>query len=137
MQASHPSAPGGTDPLTVDAVPVPEPAGDERLGRVHAVGGNPLDRPIWHDGLPAVRDDPRPWLPGRDVSGIVGSVGASVAEVDPGDAGYGVVRLPGAGATVAESATMQADEGCSRPASRAHVQAAGVPMAGQTALHAG
>jgi NADPH:quinone reductase-like Zn-dependent oxidoreductase len=128
MRAIRLSELGSTDALTVETVPRPEPDGDELLVRVHAAGVNPLDWLICRGTLPELLDEPLPWIPGWDVSGTVESVGSDVAEFDPGDAVYGMVRLPGAGGTFAEFTTMQVDEVCPKPPSLSHVEAAGVPM---------
>lgn len=136
MQAIQLSELGSTDALTVEDIPRPEPDDNELLVRVHAAGVNPLDWLICRDILPGLLDEPLPWIPGWDVSGIVESVGPDVAAFESGDPVYGMVRLPGAGGTFAEYTTMEANEVSSKPSSLSHVEAAGVPMAGQTAFHA-
>lgn len=126
----------GTDALTQVDVPRPEPDSDELLVRVQAAGVNPLDWLINRGIITELRDEPCPWIPGWDVSGVVESVGADVAGFEPGDAVWGMVRLPGAGGTFAEYITMTADEVTPKPSTLSHVEAASVPMAGQTAFHA-
>ncbi|SER36515.1 NADP-dependent oxidoreductase [Natrinema salaciae] len=124
------------DALVYEDVPRPEPNSDELLVRVHAAGVNPLDWLICRGALPEVRDEPLPWIPGWDLSGVVVSVGDDVTAFERGDAVCGMVRPPGAGGTFAEYATMSTAEVTAKPASLSHTDAAGVPMAGQTAFHA-
>ncbi|AXG12019.1 NADP-dependent oxidoreductase [Haloplanus rubicundus] len=126
----------GTDALTYESVPRPKPDNDELLVRVHAAGVNPLDWLICRGILPELRDEPLPWIPGWELSGVVESVGADVTEFEPEDAVCGMVRLPGAGGTFAEFTTMTVDEVTAKPPSLSHTEAAGLPMAGQTAFHA-
>lgn len=136
MKAIRLSEPDGTDALTYEDVPRPEPDDDELLVRVRAAGVNPLDWLVCRGGLPELRDEPLPWTPGWDLSGVVETVGTDVTEFEPGDTVCGMVRLPGAGGTFAEYATVTAEEVTAKPPSLTHTDAAGVPMAGQTAYHA-
>ena len=126
----------GLDALSVEDVPRPEPGSEELLVRVHAAGVNPLDWLVCRDVLPHLLDESLPWIPGWDLSGIVESTGAAVTDFEQGDAVYGMVRLPGAGGAFAEYATVSTEEVAPKPADLSHVEAAGVPMVGQTAYHA-
>lgn len=126
----------GSDALTYENAPRPAPDSDELLVRVYAAGVNPLDWLVCRGLFPDVRDEPLPWTPGWDVSGVVASVGGNVTGVEPGDAVCGMVRLPGAGGTFAEYTTMTVDEVTAKPSSLSHIEAAGLPMAGQTAFYA-
>lgn len=136
MKAIQLVEPTGTDALTYEDVPRPDPESDELLIQVHAAGVNPLDWLISRGMVQHLLDEPLPWIPGWDISGVVVSVGAAVSDFDPGDPVYGMVRLPGAGGAFAEYTTMTAEEITSKPHSLSHVEAASVPMAGQTAFHA-
>jgi NADPH:quinone reductase-like Zn-dependent oxidoreductase len=126
----------GIDALAYENVSRPEPDDDELLVRIHAAGVNPLDWLICRGILPDLRDEPLPWIPGWDLSGVVASVGESVTEFEPEDAVCGMVRLPGAGGTFAEYTTVTVDEVTAKPSGISHTRAAGLPMAGQTAFHA-
>jgi len=126
----------GTTALTYEGVPRPEPEDHELLVRVQAAGVNPLDWLICRGILPELRDEPLPWIPGWDLSGVVESVGEDVTKFEPEDAVCGMVRLPGAGGTFAEYTTMTVNEVTAKPSSLSHIEAAGLPMAGQTAFHA-
>lgn len=136
MKAIQLTATDGADALAYEDVPRPEPDDDELLVRVHTAGVNPLDWLICRGMLSELRDKPLPWIPGWDLSGVVASVGEQVTKFEPGDAVYSMVRLPGAGGTFAEYATTIVDEVRAKPSSLSHTEAAGVPMAGQTAFHA-
>lgn len=126
----------GTEELAHEDVPRPTPETGEVLVRVRAAGVNPLDWLICDGTITALRDEPCPWTPGWDASGVVEAVGDGVTGFEPGDPVYGMARLPGGGGTFAEYATMSAEAVVPKPASLPHVEAAAVPMAGQTAVHA-
>lgn len=137
MKAIRLPAPDGIDALTYDDVPRPEPDPNELLVRVHAAGVNPLDWLISEGTIPdGLLDESFPWVPGWDVSGVVASVGDDVDDFEAGDAVFGMVRLPGAGGTFAEYVTTTAEAVTPKPDVLTHMQAAGVPMVGQTAFHA-
>lgn len=126
----------GTDALTLEDVPRPEPDSDELLVRVHAAGVNPLDWLICRGMVPELVDTAFPWVPGWDLSGVVASVGSDVTDFGSGDSVFGTVRLPGSGGAFAEYITVTAEEVTTKPESLSHIEAAGVPMVGQTAFHA-
>ena len=136
MKAIQLTETDGTDALAYESVPRPEPDDNELLVRVHTAGVNPLDWLICRGILSELRDEPLPWIPGWDLSGVVESVGENVTKFEPEDAVCGMVRLPGAGGTFAEYTTMTVDEVTAKPPSLSHTEAAGIPMAGQTAFHA-
>jgi len=111
---------------------------DDVLVRVHAAAVNPYD---WHvmRGDPYVArlmgtvglTRPKPRVAGVDGAGVVAAVGARVRGLRPGDEVLG--RLEGA---FAEYARAEADKVVLKPARLSFEQAAGVHMAGQTALRA-
>jgi len=126
----------GTDALTLEDVPRPDPDSDELLVRVHAAGVNPLDWLICRGMVPELVDTALPWIPGWDLSGVVASVGGDVTDFESGDRVFGTVRLPGSGGAFAEYVTVTAEEVTTKPRSLSHIEAAGVPVVGQTAFHA-
>jgi NADPH:quinone reductase-like Zn-dependent oxidoreductase len=137
MEAIRLPAPDGIDALTCGDVPRPEPNRDELLVQVHAAGVNPLDWLISRGTIPdGLLDEPFPWIPGWDVSGVVAAVGADVETFEIGDAVFGMVRPPGAGGTFAEYVTTTTAAVADKPDVLTHTEAAGVPMVGQTAFHA-
>ena len=113
---------------------VPEVDADRVLVRVHAAGLNPLD---WHgmtgtpyfirlqSGLRA----PKRGAPGVDLAGTVETVGSDVTRFRPGDEVFGW----GAGAC-AEFAATSENALEPKPVNLSFEQAAGVPVAGFTAL---
>jgi len=116
----------------------PDIGPDDVLVRVHAAAVNPYD---WHvmRGDPYVTrlmgtvglTRPKPRIAGVDGAGVVEAVGANVHGLRPGDEVLG--RFEGA---FAEYARAEADKVVPKPARLSFEQAAGVPMAGQTALRA-
>jgi NADPH:quinone reductase-like Zn-dependent oxidoreductase len=111
---------------------------DDVLVRVHAAAVNPYD---WHlmRGDPYVArlmgtvglTRPKPRVAGVDGVGVVEAVGANVRGLRPGDEVLG--RFEGA---FAEYARAEADKVVPKPVRLSYEQAAGVTMAGQTALRA-
>jgi NADPH:quinone reductase-like Zn-dependent oxidoreductase len=74
---------GGFENVNVEDWPVPEPAADEVLVKVHAAGTNHLD--LWvRRGVPG-HEFPLPMILGCDFSGVVEAVGAAVRNVKTGD----------------------------------------------------
>ncbi|MFC4019294.1 NAD(P)-dependent alcohol dehydrogenase [Micromonospora sp. GCM10011542] len=127
---------GPAEVLRLAEVDVPTAGPGQVLVRVHAAG---VDPGVWHlmTGLPyAVRlgyglRRPRHRVPGLDLSGVVTAVGTGVTAFAPGDEVYGT----GAG-SFAEYALAPADRLARKPANLDFVQAAAVPVSGQTALAA-
>ncbi|MFI9585246.1 zinc-dependent alcohol dehydrogenase family protein [Streptomyces sp. NPDC052236] len=69
-------------PLRIRDVPEPVPAHDGAFIRVEATG---LCRSDWHGWMGHVPDIALPHVPGHELSGVVESVGAGVANWRPGD----------------------------------------------------
>lgn len=136
MKAIQLQEPVGIEGVSYGDVARPEPDQDEFLVRVHAASINPIDWLVCRGGLSHLLDDEGPWTPGWDISGVVEAVGATESAFNPGDAVCGMARLPGGGGGFAEYATMTSDELTDKPQSLSHLEAAGLPMAGQTAFHA-
>ncbi|MFC0038914.1 NADP-dependent oxidoreductase [Actinomadura rayongensis] len=132
---------GDPDVLRPDEVLRPEPAPGEVLIRVHAAGVNPADL-YARRGFPNIPPDLRPeirlpWTPGGDVSGVVVDTAPDVTAWRPGDRVFGLVRfgdINNGGRAYAEYTTAPADHLARVPDGLDHVPAAGVPMAGLTAL---
>ena len=129
---------GSPDVLQFVDTDQPDMGPDDVLVRVHAAAVNPYD---WHimRGDPYVArlmgtvglTRPKPRIAGVDGAGVVEAVGANVHGLRPGDEVLG--RFEGA---FAEYARAEADKVVPKPARLSFEQAAGVPMAGQTALRA-
>jgi NADPH:quinone reductase-like Zn-dependent oxidoreductase len=121
---------GGPEQLRREDAPVPEPSEGQVLVRVQAASVNPIDYKLasgmFRDRMPLHF----PWIPGGDFCGVVEAVGPGVTTPRRGEAVYG--DSPGGGAYagfVAASANMVAP----RPGKLNPVEAASVPLAGQTA----
>ncbi|PCR88999.1 NADP-dependent oxidoreductase [Natrinema ejinorense] len=127
---------GGSDVLTHEEVPRPEPTDDELLARVHAAGVNPVDWMIREGYTDEALDPTLPWIPGWDFSGVVEATGSNVSAFDAGDEVFGMVRMPDPGETYAEYTAVPADEVVEKPASLSHTEAAAVPMVSLTAWRA-
>jgi len=136
MKTIHLQEPRGIEKLIYDDVARPEPDQDELLIRVHAAGVNPIDWLMCRGDLSHLLDSEVPWTPGWDVSGVVEAVGSTKSEFNPGDAVCGMTRLPDGGGAFAEYITMTSEELTNKPQELSHLEAAGLPMAGQTAFHA-
>jgi len=129
---------GSPDVLQFLDVDPPQLGPDDVVIRVHAAALNPYD---WHmvRGDPYVArlmgvvglTKPKPPVVGVDGAGVVEAVGANVRGLRPGDEVLG--RFEGA---FAEYARADADKVTLKPARLSFEEAAGVTMAGQTALRA-
>ena len=127
---------GSDDVLELRDVQDPVVGNDDVLIRVHAAGCGP---DVWHlmTGLPyfvrimpgfrKLRSGPR----GRDVAGVVETVGASVTGFQSGDAAMGIVE-----GSFAELAVGRPDTLVAKPERITFEQAAALPISGLTALHA-
>ena len=136
MRAITQSRYGSSEVLQLSEIPAPEAGDGQVLVEVHAAG---LDRGTEHlmTGKPyAVRlamglRRPRQPVPGRDVAGVVVSVGAGVTRFAPGDEVYGVA--PG---SFAEYAVASEDKLAPKPTNLTFAQAAVLPISAGTALQA-
>ncbi|MEW2423664.1 NAD(P)-dependent alcohol dehydrogenase [Streptomyces nigra] len=127
---------GSADTLEFTDVDRPVPGAGEVLVRVRAASVNALD---WHfmRGDPLIGRGmmgwrrPRTRIRGRDLAGVVETVGTGVTGLQPGDEVYGE-----ADGTFAEFVCARADEIGPKPAGLTFEQAAAIPLAGNTALMA-
>jgi len=129
---------GPPDTLRLVDAAMPEIGAGDVLLKVHAAAVNPYD---WH----MVRGDPRiarlmggvgltrpkARIAGVDVAGVVQEVGADVRGLRPGDEVFGFAR-----GAFAEYATADAVLVVPKPPGLSFVEAAAMPMATVTALHA-
>ncbi|MBT8066532.1 MAG: NAD(P)-dependent alcohol dehydrogenase [Gammaproteobacteria bacterium] len=128
---------GSPDVLEYSDVVKPVPAADEVLVKVRAAGVNPYD---WHNlrGSPYFMrlgtgiGSPKEDRLGVDFAGVVEAVGASVTAYAPGDEVFG-----GASGAFAEYVVVAEDGAlAAKPANLTFEQAAGVGIAGLTAIQA-
>lgn len=128
---------GSTDVLQYTDVDVPTVGDNEVLVRVHAASINYADRFALH-GVPAIGRlgfglrRPRRTILGRDVAGVVSSVGAEVTGFRVGDEVFGESDQQG----FAEYVAMPQAHLATIPAGVTFAQAATLPVAGTTALQA-
>ena len=128
---------GSPDVLELRDIDKPEITDDEVLVRVHAAG---VDRGAWHlmTGLPyPIRlagyglRAPKNLVLGRDLAGVVDTVGKNVSRFQPDDEVFGI----GEG-SFAEYARAREDKLAPKPANLTFEQAAAVAISGLTALQA-
>lgn len=130
---------GDIDQLKLESIPTPDPASNEVVIKVMAVGLNPLDLNALQGGmgerikLPAVL--------GTDVSGVIEKIGADVRDLQIGDPVLGMINFPGTDGTLnghgyGEYAQTPADQIVRKPASLSFEIAAGLPAVGLTAKQA-
>jgi NADPH:quinone reductase-like Zn-dependent oxidoreductase len=119
---------GGPEVLRYEDAPLPAVGADDVLIRVHATSVNPVDwamREGWFkDFLPLTFSA----ILGRDVAGVIETVGSAVTNVRPGDAVYAWVDVGRNGAQ-AEYVAVPASNVVAKPRSLDYLHAAAVPHA--------
>jgi NADPH:quinone reductase-like Zn-dependent oxidoreductase len=120
---------GGSEKLQYEEVPTPEPGEGEVLVEVQAASVNPVDYKL-ASGTYGRDSLQLPWIPGGDFCGVIEKLGPGVAGLEAGAAVYGDCR-PGGG--YAEYVVTKAEWVAARPRAVTAVEAAAVPLAGQTA----
>lgn len=116
-------AEGGT--LSVRELPVPKPGAGEVLIKVRAAGVNPVD---WKAAGGRVGQ-----VPGTDVSGVIDTLGEGVRGWKVGEPILGFARQSG---SYAEYALVPVNSLAHKPKSMTFEEAAGVPIAAETAYRA-
>ncbi len=135
MQAFVLTRYGGPDAAELREVPRPRAARGEVLVRVQAAGLNPVDYKTREGMLKVVQRYPLPAVMGNELSGVVEALGDGVTSFQPGDRVF--ARMPkGAMGGLAEYAVVPDKFLAKMPASTDFNTAAGVPLAGLTALQA-
>jgi NADPH:quinone reductase-like Zn-dependent oxidoreductase len=121
---------GGPEVLQADEVEPSLPDASQVLVAVKAARVNPVDFKIRSGKYPAVKEDRLPYTLGRDVSGVVEKCGAQATASKIGDEIFGIVGINGGG--YAEKVVLDQRATARKPASLDHVDAAAIPLAGQT-----
>ena len=125
---------GGPDVLRYEEVADPRPGRGEIRVRVHAAALNPKDV-LTRMGKMRLFDRPFPQSSGQDLAGVVDAVGPGVRSLRVGEAVFGMIRGFRGGAC-AELALVAQDHAALAPRGISLVEAAGLPLAGMTALQA-
>lgn len=126
---------GGSDQLRLAELPDPKVGRDIVLVRARAAGVNPVDWKVREGNLDGVFDVYFPVVPGWDVAGVVEAVGPAVTEFAPGDEVIAYVRRDEIRhGTYADLVPAPIRSVAAKPANASWVEAAGLPLAGLTAL---
>lgn len=121
--------------LRVAEHPDPKVAPGEVLIEVRAAGVNPVDWKVGAGYLDPIMESTLPIVPGWDVAGVVAAVGLDVSEYAVGDEVIGYVRKDSVHlGTYAEKVSASVRFLAPKPAALSWEQAAGLPLAGLTAL---
>lgn len=126
---------GGPDAAGLQDVTDPQPGPGEVLVRVMAAGLNPVDFKTRQGKLKLVQRYPLPVVMGNEMAGVVAGVGNGVAGFATGDRVFARMPKDRMGA-LANYALVPQDLLAPMPPSLDFVAAAGVPLAGLTALQA-
>lgn len=126
---------GGPEAAELREVSRPQPAEREVLVRVHAAGLNPVDYKTRQGGLRVVQRYSLPIVMGNDLAGVVEKRGEGVRQFAEGDRVFARMPKESMGA-FAEYAVVPEDLLARMPTSLDFATAAGVPLAGLTALQA-
>jgi alcohol dehydrogenase len=126
---------GGPESMEPAEVPVPTPGRNELLVRVHAAGLNPVDYKTREGTLRPIVSYSLPVVGGNELAGVVESIGSAVIRFAPGDRVFARLHKTTLGA-FAEYAAVDEALVAKMPQSLDFVTAAGVPLAGLTALEA-
>ncbi|MEU7227373.1 NADP-dependent oxidoreductase [Streptomyces chrestomyceticus] len=126
---------GDPDQLVWTDQPDPKVGPDSVLVRVKAVGVNPVDWKVLAGYLDPLMNVHFPLIPGWDVAGVVERTGLDATEFAVGDEVVGYVRKDEVQhGTFAELVAAPVRTLARKPAALSWQQAAGLPLAGLTAL---
>jgi NADPH:quinone reductase-like Zn-dependent oxidoreductase len=121
---------GGAEALYFEDLPVPEPAPEEVLVRVHAAGVNPFDWMVREGRFGPL---PMPRTLGSDFSGVVEALGPGVSDFFVGQSVFGHCSFDGA---FAELLAAPISGVAPKPSSVNDVEAAAAPWCAMTAWQA-
>ncbi|MER7769093.1 NADP-dependent oxidoreductase [Kitasatospora sp. NPDC096140] len=121
--------------LRYGELPDPKVGPGQVLIEVRAASVNPVDWKVMAGGLDGMMDTVFPVVPGWDVAGVVTRTGPDTPEFAPGDEVMAYARKDVVQAgTFAEYVAVAAPSVARKPAALDWAQAAGLPLAGLTAL---
>jgi NADPH:quinone reductase-like Zn-dependent oxidoreductase len=124
---------GGPEVLQLAWVEEPIPGPGELLVRVAAAGVNPVDWKV-RAGAAGERFGRPPYVPGWDLAGVVEATGEGVSALAAGAEVFGMPRFPAPAGCYAEYVRAPVGELAAAPARLDLAAAAGLPLAGLTAL---
>ncbi|MFI5593111.1 NADP-dependent oxidoreductase [Amycolatopsis sp. NPDC051758] len=129
---------GGPEVLAIAELPEPKVNLDGVLVRVRAAALNPADLGVQAGALAGSRESYFPVVPGWDVAGVVERAGPAASEFAPGDEVIGYVRgeVEHHNGAYAELVAADVRTVVHKPRSLPWDQAAGLPLAGLTAVQA-
>lgn len=126
---------GAPETLELTEQPTPKVAPGSVLIRVERSSVNPVDWKLMQGGLDPLMDVVFPVIPGWDVAGVIEEAGMDVPEFSPGDRVAAYARKDFVhGGTYAEFVSLRAADVARIPDGVDIDQAAGLPLAGLTAL---
>src|SRR6185437_9124189 len=123
---------GGLETLVYENAPVPEVGPSEVFIKVYAAGVNPVDWKIREGHMKDIISYQFPLILGLDMAGVIVKVGSLVTRFKAGDAVFVRPDISQNGC-YAEYAVAKASDVAFAPASIPLSQAAGIPLASQTA----
>lgn len=128
---------GGPEVLELrPSVGVPDLKPREVLVRARAVSINPLDLRMRSGYGRSIFEPLLPLILGRDISGEVAAVGASVSSLTIGQEVFGALHPTAVRGTYTDYAILSEDELTLKPLSVSHVEASAIPFAALTAWRA-
>jgi NADPH:quinone reductase-like Zn-dependent oxidoreductase len=130
MKAAYIERHGGPEVLQYGDLPDPVPGRGEVVVDIVAASVNGAD---WKVRSGSYSQASFPYILGRDFSGVVGALGASVADFRVGDEVFGVCEAGQEGA-YAEKIAVKAAIIAKKPSRLSHVDAAALALTGLTAL---
>jgi len=126
---------GGLDAMELGNAPKPSPGPGEVLIQVYAAGLNPVDFKIRQGMMRAIQQYPLPIIAGCELSGVVVATGSGITHLAEGDCVFTRVDKKRLGA-FADFAVVREELVAKMPSSVNFTTAAGIPLAGLTALQA-
>ena len=120
---------GGSEELKLEQVQRPQPQAGEVLVRVQAAGVNPVDWKITEGHLKDHFQLQFPYIPGRDIAGIIEEVGPDVTMFEPGQAVFGQSTTGG----YAEHTIVSVNMLALKPEKLSFEEAAAIPVGATTA----
>ena len=123
---------GNNDVLEIEDIPIPDYADDDVLIQIHATSINPIDWKIREGYFKGMINHTLPLTLGWDVSGVVAKIGSNVKKFKIGDEVYTKPAIERNG-SYAEYIAVKENIVDFKPKSITHLEAASIPLAGQTA----